>query len=167
MSVVDRQDIYLDGHGVKAPAYLATTANITLSGLQSIDGVTPVANDRILVKDQTDATENGVYYAASGNWTRAPDFSHTGQVVEGTRVFVTDGTVNGGTEWRITTSGTIVFDTSSITFVANSLVSLILTDGITAPSATVGKAKIYVDTSDGDLKVIFGDGTIKTIVVDT
>jgi len=40
-------------------------------------------------------------------------------------------------------------------------------DGITAPSAAVGYARIYVDTADGDLKVIFGDGTIKTIVVDT
>ena len=45
--------------------------------------------------------------------------------------------------------------------------TLNLTDGLTAPSATVGRAKIYVDTADGDLKVIFGDGTIKTIVVDT
>lgn len=44
---------------------------------------------------------------------------------------------------------------------------LALTDGISAPAATSGVAKIYVDTSDGDLKVIFGDGTIKTIVVDT
>jgi len=42
-----------------------------------------------------------------------------------------------------------------------------IVDGVTAPSATVGLAKIYVDTADGDLKVIFGDGTIKTIVVDT
>jgi len=42
-----------------------------------------------------------------------------------------------------------------------------LQDGITAPSATVGQAKMYVDTADGDLKIIFGDGTIKTITVDT
>lgn len=42
-----------------------------------------------------------------------------------------------------------------------------ITDGVTAPSATVGYAKIYVDSSGGDLKVIFGDGTVKTIVVDT
>jgi hypothetical protein len=40
-------------------------------------------------------------------------------------------------------------------------------DGMTAPSATAGTAKIYVDTADGDLKVIFGDGTIKTIATDT
>jgi len=45
--------------------------------------------------------------------------------------------------------------------------AFILADGVTAPSATVGFAKIYVDTADGDLKVIFGDGTIKTIVTDT
>jgi len=42
-----------------------------------------------------------------------------------------------------------------------------LEDGITAPSATVGLAKIYVDMSDGDLKVVFGDGTVVTIVADT
>jgi hypothetical protein len=42
-----------------------------------------------------------------------------------------------------------------------------LVDGQTAPSATSGYAKIYVDTADGDLKVIFGDGTIKTISTDT
>lgn len=42
-----------------------------------------------------------------------------------------------------------------------------LQDGITAPSATSGAAKIYVDTADGDLKIIFGDGTVKTIATDT
>lgn len=44
---------------------------------------------------------------------------------------------------------------------------MIVTDGVTAPSATSGQAKIYVDTADGDLKVIFGDGTIKTLATDT
>jgi hypothetical protein len=45
--------------------------------------------------------------------------------------------------------------------------SLVIEDGITAPSSTSGYAKLYIDTSDGDLKIIFGDGTVKTIVVDT
>ncbi len=40
-------------------------------------------------------------------------------------------------------------------------------DGITAPGATVGVFKLYVDSADGDLKVVFGDGTVKTIAVDT
>ena len=40
-------------------------------------------------------------------------------------------------------------------------------DGITAPGAGTGEARIYVDTADGDLKVVFADGTVKTIVVDT
>ena len=40
-------------------------------------------------------------------------------------------------------------------------------DGITAPGAGTGQARIYVDTADGDLKVVFADGTVKTIVVDT
>ncbi len=42
-----------------------------------------------------------------------------------------------------------------------------LDDGITAPTAVSGRAIIYVDTADGDLKVVFGDGTVKTIVADT
>lgn len=44
---------------------------------------------------------------------------------------------------------------------------LLLTDGITAPGTTTGKATIYVDTADGDLKIRFADDTVKTIVVDT
>jgi hypothetical protein len=44
---------------------------------------------------------------------------------------------------------------------------LVLRDGVTAPTAVTGLALIYVDTSDGDLKVKFGDGTTKTIVADT
>jgi hypothetical protein len=58
----------------------------------------------------------------------------------------------------------------SNSLVAGSVVAsnhLWITDGITAPTATAGRAKIYVDTADGDLKVIFADGTIKTIVTDT
>ena len=42
-----------------------------------------------------------------------------------------------------------------------------VTDGVTAPASATGRARIYVDTADGDLKVIFADGTVKTIVTDT
>ena len=59
------------GLDVKASVRVATTANITLSGLQIIDGSTLVAGDRVLVKNQTVASQNGIYEAASGSWVRA------------------------------------------------------------------------------------------------
>jgi hypothetical protein len=58
---------------IKAPVRVATTANITLSGLQTIDGIALVAGDRVLVKNQSDATANGLYNGVTGNWTRTID----------------------------------------------------------------------------------------------
>jgi hypothetical protein len=58
----------------KAPVRVATTgANITLSGLQTIDGVALAAGNRVLVKDQTDAITNGIYAANTGPWVRTSD----------------------------------------------------------------------------------------------
>ena len=84
------------------------------------------------------------------------------------------------TGWSGATSSTLTVlgggTTSSGNLIATAAVSagtnvqtpeLRLTDGITAPGATVGFAKIYVDTADGDLKVVFGDGTVKTLATDT
>src|SRR4051794_5043596 len=78
---------------IKTPVRFATTANITLSGEQTIDGVAVVANDRVLVKNQTDATQNGIYLASTGNWTRATDFDSAREAVKGTLVYVNEGTV--------------------------------------------------------------------------
>src|SRR5262245_40188698 len=61
----------------------ATTANITLSGAQTIDGVSAIAGDRVLVKDQTTGSQNGIYVVASGSWTRATDFDTSGEVTAG------------------------------------------------------------------------------------
>jgi len=71
----------------------ATTANITLSGLQTIDGGLTVTGDRVGVKDQSDATENGVYNASSGAWTRATD-NNTDAEMEDAIFTVQLGTVN-------------------------------------------------------------------------
>lgn len=77
-----------------------------------------------------------------------------------------DWVVFGGvTGWDLTTGS--ISCTSLTNSGSMSSTQLVLTDGITAPSATVGFAKIYVDTADGDLKVIFGDGVIKTLATDT
>lgn len=102
--------------GVKAPCRVATTANITLSGEQTIDGVAVVADDRVLVKNQTTSSENGIWEASTGAWTRAPDFDGAGDVVTGTLALVNLGTVNSGYAFVVTTTGTITPGTTSITF---------------------------------------------------
>jgi hypothetical protein len=99
----------------KAPCRVATTANITLSGLQTIDGVTVVAEDRVLVKNQTTASENGIYLARTTAWVRTKDFDGSGDAVKGTRVYVHSGSAESG-EYVVTTSDTFVIGTTSLAF---------------------------------------------------
>lgn len=66
-------DTLINGLTWKNPVLVATTANITLSGTQTIDGVAVVAGNRVLVKNQSTAAENGIYVVDSGAWTRATD----------------------------------------------------------------------------------------------
>ena len=85
----------------KNSVYLATTTDIELSGLFTIDGLTPVSGDRILVKNQTDPKLNGIYVAKSTTWTRASDFDGTpsNEVKGGAAVFVAAGSSNSDTGW--------------------------------------------------------------------
>ena len=73
----------------------ATTANITLSGTQTIDGVVLSVGDRILVKDQTTSSQNGIYVVATGAWTRSLD-ADTSSKIASAFVAVDTGTTNGG-----------------------------------------------------------------------
>ena len=73
---------------VKAPCVVAATANITLSGEQTISGVAVVAGDRVLVAGQTDATENGIYDVAASSWSRSTDWNDGQDVVNGQLVSV-------------------------------------------------------------------------------
>ncbi len=101
---------------IKAPCRLATTGNITLSGLQTIDGVAGAAGDRVVVWQQTIATQNGIYLAASGNWTRALDFDGALDIVKGTRVYVHSGASFQRTVFAVTTANPITVGTSEIVF---------------------------------------------------
>lgn len=106
---------------VKPACRVATTANITLSGLQTIDGITVVADDRVLVKNQTDSGDNGIYVASSTTWARAVDFDGARDVVKGTLIFVNSGTANGAYTWRVTSSDPIVIGDDNINFVRHDL----------------------------------------------
>jgi hypothetical protein len=100
---------YVDGVkqalDIKESVKVATTANITLSGTQTIDGQAVSAGDRVLVKDQTDAATNGIYVCAAGGWARADDFGTTVDASTGSFAFVEAGTVNAGNGFVLTTTG--------------------------------------------------------------
>jgi hypothetical protein len=100
----------------KASARVATTENITLSGLQTIDGIALSQDDRVLVKNQTTASQNGIYNASSAGWTRTSDASDSSQVTSGMSLNIEEGTVNGGTSWKLTTINPITIDTTGLVF---------------------------------------------------
>ena len=95
-------------------AAVATTINVSLSGLQTIDGYTLSTSDRILVKNQTDKTANGIYVAASGSWTRATDLDSSSEYVSFKKISVTNGTVNGESIWFLKTYDSFVLGSSDI-----------------------------------------------------
>ena len=88
-----------DQFSYKEPVRLASTANLPLSGLAAIDGVVPVAGDRILVKNQAAGAENGIYVAAAGSWVRATDFDEDAEVNAGSLVPVEEGATQADTLW--------------------------------------------------------------------
>ena len=111
---------YVDGVAqgldIKDSCKAATTGNITLSGTQTIDGVSIGAGDRVLVKDQSTQTENGIYVAAASGWARAADFA-TGAAEAGAFTFVEQGTVNGDNGFVCTSDkGSDVVGTNNIVF---------------------------------------------------
>lgn len=84
----------------KAECQCATTAAITLSGLQVIDGYTTLAGDRVIVKNQTNQADNGIYVASTTAWARANDMSAWSQV-PGASTFVQNGTLYTNTGWNV------------------------------------------------------------------
>lgn len=95
----------------------ATTANIVLSGIQTIDGELLPAGARVLVKDQAQAKENGIYVVpAAGAWKRAQDADTSVEVTPGLFVSVEKGTVNGDSVWQLVTDAPIVLGTTALAF---------------------------------------------------
>jgi hypothetical protein len=94
--------LYVDsvaaGLSWKQPVAVATTVNITLSGLQTIDGYTTLAGDRVLVKNQTNAANNGIYIASATAWSRSSDMDAWAEFV-GAICFVSYGTLQIGSAW--------------------------------------------------------------------
>lgn len=108
-------DNAVQGIDAKASVRCATTANITLSGTQTIDGIAVVAGDRVLVKSQTTTNQNGIYVVAAGAWSRATDMDAWAECVAAF-VFVESGTAAGDTGWICTVDPGGTLGTTAITW---------------------------------------------------
>lgn len=149
MAINSRNGNTLLETGFFPPCRVATTANIVLSGLQTIDGVALLAGDRVLVKNQTNAKTNGIYTPSTGTWVRTTDAQSNAQFFDGMAVVVAQGTVNATSQWMCScTDDPVIIGTSLLTFVA--LVPLINQHAIapltTGPgSSTAGDVAIFAD----------------------
>lgn len=125
MSATDRRYGLIGNTAIKVPCRACSTANITLSGEQTIDGVAVVTDDRVLVTAQTSSVNNGIYVADTGAWVRATDMDGTYDIVTGTLIKVNSGTANSGF-WYVTTTGTPVIGTDAVDFAMASTVLAIV-----------------------------------------
>lgn len=136
---------------IKAPVKCATTANISLTGEQTLDAVLTSAS-RVLVKDQTAGAENGIYVSAAGAWTRATDFDSSADAEPMCQVAVSEGTANGNKIFALTTNGPITLGTTALVFATSGSAptgSAGGSLGSTYPNPTV----VRVDGASGDLPI--------------
>lgn len=117
MATIDRRGNALLTTGFFPPVRAATTAAVTLAGLQTLDGVALLDGDRVLVKNQADQTTNGLYVASTGPWLRSPDAAGNTQLFDGMCVVVAQGLAYGGFAFRCTnTDDPVVIGTSLLTW---------------------------------------------------
>lgn len=146
----------LEGLKPKAAVRLLATANITLSGTQTIDGVSAVAGDRVLTIGQTDPTQNGIYVVAAGAWSRSSDMNASAEF-PGSYTLVSEGTSNAGKGYVCSVADTFVLGTDPVTFVFfKSAVDLIAGDGISITGQTIAvslSGTPGLEFNSGDLQV--------------
>ena len=167
-------DAARSGLDVKQSVRAATTAAVLLaSGLENgdaIDGVTLATGDRVLVKNQSTASENGIYVVqASGAAVRATDFDGTGEVSGGAFTFVEEGTANADSGFVVSSNGPITVGTDAINWVQFSGAGAFTAgDGLTKSGTTVnavgtaGRISVSSDAIDIDSGYI-GQNTITTL----
>lgn len=121
----------VNGLAWKQPVRAATTANITLSGTQTVDGVALVALDRCLVKNQSTPAQNGLYVVSAGAWSRTTDADGVGELASNTTVLVQEGTANADTQWTVSTNGAITPGVTAVAFQQIGAATSYVADGAT------------------------------------
>lgn len=162
-------DALVNGTDWKNSVRVATTANGTLATAfangQTVDGVVLATGNRILLKDQTAGAENGIYTVnASGAPTRATDADANPEVTAGMAVFVSEGTANGNSQWKLTTDDTITLGTTALVF-AQIGASTSYTNGT---GISIAGSVISIDTAltARGATGTFGDGSATSFNID-
>lgn len=164
-------DAAVAGYSWKNPVRAATTANITLSGAQTIDGVSVIAGDRVLVKNQSTGSANGIYVAAAGAWARASDMDTAAEFL-GAAVFVSEGTTNGNSSWVMTTDGPITVGSTALvwtqfgagaSYTAGSGISI--SGGVIAVDPAVTARKYSAAIGDGSSTTLTVTHNLNTVDV--
>jgi len=140
------------------PVRVATTANITLSGTQTIDGVSLSVGDRVLVKDQTDQKTNGIYVVASSTWSRATDADNTpaGELAGGDFCLVLEGTAGSGYGYVCSNTSTVTIGSTNITYAPFNAAK-----AVTAGSGLTESTPGTIDIATGGVtSAMIADGTI-------
>jgi hypothetical protein len=150
----DRRQGLVGNTPIKAPVNCATTANIILSGEQVVDGV-QTASSRVLVKNQTDPTQNGIYDTNSAAWTRSLDADGNYDLVCGSLVYVTGGTTQSLVFYTCTTANPITIGTSAITWAVS-----VAAGNLTAQLASTTSAALGAGLSGFNPTLNYVAGTI-------
>jgi len=125
-----------------------------------VDGVTLSDGDRVLLKDQTDGTENGIYVATTATdpttWSRSEDFDNDADVTSGSFTFVEEGTVNANAGFVVTTNDPITVGTTSISFTQFSGAGQITAgEGLTKTGDTLD-VRLDIDDDGGNVTPAYG-----------
>lgn len=114
--VQDSVDASKQGLIVKDAVRVTTVENITLEDVQIVDGVNLSIDDRVLVKNQTNAEENGIYLVKETAWERAIDFNTPDNIISGSFTFVQEGSTYSDSGWVLTTDEEIIVNTTPLAF---------------------------------------------------
>jgi hypothetical protein len=152
-------DASRQGLDVKDSVKAASTANVTLTGAQTVDTVSLVAGDRVLLKNQTAGAENGIWVVAAGSWSRATDADNGTKLTSGAFVFVESGS-QADSGWVMTTDGAITVGTTALSWAQFSGAGQIVAGagltktGNTIDVATASTARIVVNADNIDLATV-------------
>ena len=161
-------DYFATGLSWKQPVLCGTTANITLSGIQTLDGISAVAGSRVLVKNQTAAAENGIYISAASAWSRSTDTNDWTELLSAI-VFVESGTTLAGSAWYCTAQPGGTIGTTAVNWSNFSVASVYTAGtGLTLSSyqfsiTPVGTAGTYGSASQVPVFVTNASGQVTSV----